>query len=109
MNCRANQWAWINVPRTRQNVALGIVQIHGHVVFTKAIHPDSPAADPQWIVEPPQRCVVPRDVHGRNMSIEAGTVVNFQGVPDSFLRPFEDLPPELFDEQLRVVADWIAG
>jgi hypothetical protein len=105
MNCRSEQLAWIDVPRTRQNVALGVDQIHGHVVCTKAIHPRSPTEDPQWIVEPPQRCVVPRAVHGRNMSIEAGTVMNFQGIPDSYLRPFEDLPPELFDEQQRVLQE----
>jgi hypothetical protein len=101
MNCRREQLAWIDVPRTRQNVALGMDQIHGHVVRTKAIHPRSPAADPQWIVEPPQRCTVPRDVHGRNMSIAAGTVMNFQGIPDSFLRPFDDLLPDLVDGEQR--------
>lgn len=105
MNCRPNQLAWIDVPRTPQNIALGIDQLQGHVVMTKSLHPDSPASDPQWVVEPPQSCKVPRDVHARNASVAAGTIVHLRGVPDSFLRPFEDLPPEVFDEQMRVLQE----
>jgi len=94
MNCKPNQRAWIDVPRTPQTIALGIDQIHGHVVETKFLHPDSPGGEPQWIVEPPQSCTVPRDVHGRNASVAAGTVMKLLGIPDSYLRPFDDLPPE---------------
>lgn len=94
MNCKPKQRAWINVPRTPQTIALGIDQIHGHVVETICLHAGSPIGDPQWIVEPPQQCKVPRDVHGRNATVAAGTVMKFLGVPDSYLRPFDDFPPE---------------
>jgi hypothetical protein len=94
MNCKPLQRAWINVPRTAQTLALGIDQIHGHVVETKYVHPGSPAGDPQWVVEPPQSCRVPRNVHARNASVAEGTLLKFQGIPDSYLRPFDDFPPE---------------
>jgi hypothetical protein len=105
MNCRPNQLAWIDVPRTARYVALGVVQLQGHVVMTKRVHNGSPPNDPQWVVEPVQRCVVPRDVRGTNGSVAAGTVMTLAGVPDSFLRPFKDLPPELFEEQQRVLQE----
>jgi hypothetical protein len=94
MNCKPKQRAWIDVPRTPQTLALGLDQIYGHVVETQSLHPESPAGDPQWIVEPPQSCRVPRDVHARNASVVAGTVLKLQGIPDSYLRPFDDFPPE---------------
>lgn len=94
MNCKPKQRAWINVPLTPMNLALGIDQIHGHVVETQSIHPDSRPGDPQWIVEPPQSCRVPRDVHARNATLGAGSIFNMRGIPDSYLRPFDDFPPE---------------
>jgi hypothetical protein len=101
MNCKPKQRAWIDVPRTPQTIALGIDQIHGHVVETQSLHPGSPAGDPQWIVEPPQQCRVPADVHARNASVAAGTVMKFLGIPDSYLRPFEDFPPEELEQLQR--------
>jgi hypothetical protein len=101
MNCKPKQRAWIVVPRTPQNVALGIDQIHGHVVETQSVHPGSPAGDPQWIVEPPQSCKVTRDVHGTNGSVAGGTIVRLEGVPDSYLRPFDDFPPEELEQLQR--------
>jgi hypothetical protein len=105
LNCRPGQVCWIDVPRDLLNLALGMNQIHGHVVRTRWIHPASPVGDPQWVVNPPQSCTVPRDVHARNASVAAGTVLKFQGVPDSYLRPFDDMPPELFEEQQRVLQE----
>lgn len=98
MNCKPKQRAWINVPRTPDFLAMGLDQIHGHVVQTVSLHPESPFGEPQWIVEPPQRCVVPRDVRCRSGLLKAGTVFNFQGVPDAMLRPFDDFPPEELDD-----------
>jgi hypothetical protein len=101
MNCKPKQRAWIDVPRTPLTIALGMDQIDGHVVETQCVHPGSPAGDPQWIVEPPQSIKVPRDVRARNATVAAGTIFRFEGIPDSYLRPFEDFPPEELEQLQR--------
>ncbi len=102
LNCKPGQRAWINVtPQTPQIRALGIDRLHGHVVQVVGLHPKGSVMGPQWVVDPPQWCVVPFDVrrHDGSVMYPAGIRFNFEAVPDAYLRPFDDFPPE--EEGLR--------
>jgi hypothetical protein len=99
LNCKPEQPAWICVPRTPQTEALGMVQLHGHVVVTKGLDPRvNPAA---WVVEPQQshRVVgpIPPRLVGR---VKEGDKLIADCIPDAWLRPFNDLAPAEI-EQLR--------
>ena len=94
MNLIPGQWAWIDCPRTPRVLALGIDQLHGHVVQLVGLHPEAPGGERQWVVDPPQKCKVPEDIHANGVSVRKGTVFNFEAVPEPYLRPFKDFPPE---------------
>lgn len=94
LNCKPGQRAWIRIPQTSQYKAIGLTQIDGHVVQTVRVHPNSLEADPVWIVDPPQTTVAPQDFSCQHGTVRAGETMYLSGVPDRFLRPFDDLPPE---------------
>ncbi len=104
MNCKPGQMAWIDIPRTRANVALGLDQLQGHIVQTKALHPAFPVGQPIWTVEPPQSVRIPATCSSIG-GLRAGDVLHCWGIPDAFLRPIEDFPPEeLVDLQRELVS-----
>lgn len=98
LNCKPGQRAWICVPRTQQNEATGLVQLHGMVVQTQQLHPRSRPEWPFWIVSPAQTTIVPHSFISQYGPILKGTVLTVDGVPDEYLRPFDDLPPEGIEE-----------
>lgn len=104
MNCRPHQRAWICVPRIPTTQRLGLDALHGHVVETKYVHHESPADDPCWVVDPPQWAQA-RGPFPEGFPLKAGERLECVSVPDSWLRPFEDFPPEqLQDERHEVSA-----
>ncbi len=103
LNCKPEQMAWIDIPRTRSNATLGLDQLQGHVVQTKRLHPAFPADTPTWIVEPPQSVRIPASFQdiGSGCRMNAGDVLHAAGIPDAYLRPFEDLSPQEFEDLAR--------
>lgn len=94
LNCKRDQLAWIVIPRTPANLALGLDQLQGNVVKTVCLHPDVPANRAVWIVNPPQSVRIQRAATFMNGCLRAGEVMNCTGIPDEYLRPFDDIPPE---------------
>lgn len=93
LNCRPNQWAWIDVPRTPVDLAMGLDQVHGHVVKTERLEMCGPLRRPAWSVTPTQTCVPPGPIP-EGVPLEAGQRLVLSHVPDAWLRPLDDLPPE---------------
>ena len=101
LNCKPGQRAWICVPNTEQARKVGLDQVHGHVVQTVKLHPGAPASESTWIVDPPQSCKVPGFIRSQIGVVVPGTVLRFEGVPDAYLRPFDDFPPEELEQLQR--------
>ena len=99
LNCKPGQRAWISIPQTQQYKAIGLTLIDGHVVQTIQLHPRSQPSDPIWIVDPPQSTVAPRTFMSQYGVVHAGGKLHLDGVPDRFLRPFDDIPPEDLQER----------
>lgn len=74
---------------------------NGHVVKCVHMHPESPADLHVWVVDPPQWVVVQAHMRARNGFLVAGSRHRLEGVPDEFLRPFDDLPPEEIERLMR--------
>jgi len=99
LNCKPKQRAWICVPKRPELLHLGLDQLNGHVVQTEHILPlDSPAG-PIWKVDPPQACVQQINIQTPLGKLSIDRPVRLLGVPDAWLRPFDDLPPEDVDQQ----------
>lgn len=93
LNCRAGQLAWIDVPRDRAAEALGSTQLQGRVVRTVRLKACPPFPEPAWQVEPPQAVRVVGPVPP-SLGVKPGDVLAAEAIPDAWLRPFEDLPPQ---------------
>lgn len=87
LNCRPEQAAWICVPVNPGTAALGMIRLHGHVVVTKRLLSDP---EPTWAVEPNLTTTTTRAIGGE----PAGTKLLVRGIPDAWLRPFKDFPPQ---------------
>ncbi len=100
MNCARGQWAWIDVPRDAGNKLLGLTQLQGHVVRTVRLLTGVGITSSTWKVDPPQRC----RVNGLVGPLKPGDVMNLLGIPDAYLRPFPDLPPEELEQLVKEVS-----
>jgi hypothetical protein len=96
LNCQPEQLVWIDVPHTRRNEASGLTMIHGHVVTTKRMVVDDSPEGPRWSIDPPQRTTLqwPMRTEKSRELMDRGTVLQVLELPDAWLRPFKDLPPE---------------
>jgi hypothetical protein len=104
LNCKPGQMAWIDMPRTRQNEVLGLTQLHGHVVkAVRLLAPGPRFPNPTWEVEPPQAVRVAGPVPAC-FKLQPGDSLVAEGIPDSWLRPFEDLPAEDIERLVRELA-----
>jgi hypothetical protein len=95
LNCKPDQQAWICIPRTPVNEFMGIVQLHGHVVTTRRLVDVGAEPTPSWEVDPPQVCTVVGPVPLQFASnFWRGKLIRVAAIPDAYLRPFKDFPPE---------------
>jgi hypothetical protein len=101
MNCKPGQLAWIVVPK-EQNLR-GIEQLNGRVVRTVALLPC--VGEPVWEVTPRQSVKMTQDsLDARGQVLRAGDTLVADGIPDSYLRPFDpNSEPEQISEQRELV------
>lgn len=86
MNCKPGQMAWIVVPKA-QNLR-GIEQLNGRVVRTVTLLPGF--REPVWAVTPAQAVTITQPCVDPNGAVlHAGDTAVADGIPDSYLRPFD--------------------
>jgi hypothetical protein len=97
LNCRPGQWAWIDVPRTPQHEAFGVTQLYGHVVQVHQVVRHCEHQGPIWEVSPKQHWKTTRACTfdaAPGQRAAAGHPFSTSWIPDIWLRPIDELPPE---------------
>lgn len=101
LNCKPGQLAWIDVPRQPDLLAIGMTQLHGHVVRAEQLLPAVPGIAEQWQVSPPQSFRMPNAMTTPVGTIPAGALVHVGGIPDSWLRPFGELSQDELEKLVK--------